>query len=156
MFRRNPGLARMTHPDARNGPIDATISAGGDRAPEGQESILQARLAATGSAAPPMENGELLFEAPWEARAFGMAHRLCDAGCFSWDAFRDQLIAAIAVWDQEHPRAADDPDSAPGYRYYEHWLLALERTLAANGFASETELAQRVAELAARPHGHDH
>lgn len=113
------------------------------------ETVLQERLAAAGAAAPPMENGELLFEAPWEARAFGMAHRLCDAGCFSWDAFRDHLIAEIARWDAGH-----GPDE--GYAYYQHWLTALERTLADAGLADAADLAARSAALAARPHGHDH
>ena len=27
----------------------------------------------------PLENGEVVFEAPWEARVFGLAHALCDA-----------------------------------------------------------------------------
>lgn len=162
LCERHRGVARMTRPDAPGGIPDATDSAGAETLagaatpPDAQESILQARLAATGSAAPPMENGELLFEAPWEARAFGMAHRLCDAGCFSWDAFRDQLIAAIATWDRAHPQVAEASDAAPPYRYYEHWLLALERTLAENGLTSEAELAERRARLAARPHGHDH
>lgn len=113
------------------------------------EERLQQRLAATGNAAPPMENGELRFAEPWEARAFGMAHRLCDAGCFEWDAFRDHLIAAIAAHDA---RAGDDDP----YRYYEHWLVALERTLADHGLAGVGELGARARELAERPHGHDH
>jgi nitrile hydratase accessory protein len=114
-----------------------------------EETVLQDRIAAAGDAAPPMENGELLFAEPWEARAFGMAHRLCDAGCFPWDAFRDHLIAEIGRWDSAHPDGAD-------YRYYERWLAALERTLADAGLAGIEELADRSAALAARPHGHDH
>jgi nitrile hydratase accessory protein len=113
------------------------------------EDRLQQRLAATGAAMPPMENGELLFAEPWEARAFGMAHHLCDAGCFEWDAFRDHLIAVIAAHDARP--ANDEP-----YCYYEHWLVALEQTLADHGLAEHRELDARAHELAARPHGHDH
>ena len=44
-----------------------------------------------GPAAPPAANGELVFEAPWQARLFGMAWSLCDAGLFEWDEFRAKL-----------------------------------------------------------------
>ena len=38
--------------------------------------------------APPMANGELLFEAPWQARVFGMARALSEQGLYTWDEFR--------------------------------------------------------------------
>lgn len=99
--------------------------------------------------APPSANGELLFEAPWEARAFGMAVTLADNGRFTWDEFRAELIAAIAGWEAT---------AAPGaeYRYYECWLAALSRVAERKGLASVEALAARATELAARPHGHDH
>lgn len=103
------------------------------------------------SAAPPQANGELLFDAPWQGRAFGMAHTLVDAGVFSWDEFREQLIAAL------------DDGAASADVYYERFLLALERTLATvsapesdDAAAFQAALAERVTEFAARPHGHDH
>lgn len=113
------------------------------------ESTLQARLEAVGEASPPLANGELVFEAPWEARAFGLAHTLCDAGCFTWEEFRERLIAEIARWEAR---------AAPGepYRYYERWLAALERLLAEKGLADASALSARARELADRPHGHDH
>lgn len=100
--------------------------------------------------APPQANGELLFEAPWQGRAFGMAHSLVTAGRFTWDEFREQLIFAL------------DGGAAESGVYYERFLLALERTLAVKESATTAEnellgqLAQREAEFAARPHGHDH
>ena len=99
--------------------------------------------------APPSANGELLFEAPWEARAFGMAVSLAEAGCFSWDEFRAHLIEAIAAWER---RATSDSS----YRYYECWLMALTRVITSKGLSTTTDLAVRASELAARPHGHDH
>lgn len=117
-----------------------------------REAALQARLEATGAAPPPMENGELLFEAPWEARAFGMAHQLCDAGLFDWNQFRDALIDEIG----RHDRAAAAGTATGEYRYYLHWLAALERTLIAAGIADAATLAALRETLAARPHGHDH
>jgi len=102
--------------------------------------------------APPQANGELIFEAPWQGRAFGMAHSLVNAGRFSWDEFREQLIAAL------------DGGAVSNELYYERFLLALERTLASKDAAASTSpnqafqqaLEQRTSEYEARPHGHDH
>ncbi len=97
--------------------------------------------------APPQANGELLFEAPWQGRTFGMVHALVDAGHFSWDDFRDQLIIAL------------DGGAAGAEVYYERLLLALERTLAQQTSTTALhadEIAARTTELEQRPHGHDH
>ncbi|MEE4381713.1 MAG: nitrile hydratase accessory protein [Pseudomonadales bacterium] len=104
----------------------------------------------TGPAAPPTANGELLFEAPWEARVFGMAHALCDAGLFRWADFQAALIAEIARWER------DGADAGEAYRYYERFQAALETLLDRLGPASGPQLAARATALAARPHGHDH
>ena len=96
-----------------------------------------------------MENGELVFEAPWQARAFGIVHRLCDAGWFEWEAFRERLIDEIALWE------ATASPGAP-YCYYERWLAALERLLDERGLASRDVVGSLARELAERPHGHDH
>ena len=98
---------------------------------------------------PPSANGELLFAAPWEARAFGMAVSLCRAGYFTWDEFQAELIAAIARWEAT---AGEDDD----YPYYRCWLQALEVLSERKGLAAAEPLAARVEALAARPHGHDH
>ena len=100
--------------------------------------------------APPQANGELVFEAPWQGRAFGMAHSLVGAGYFTWDEFREQLIEAL------------EGGAVASEFYYERFLLALERTLASKTSSPEqptdlmAALEQRTAEYAARPHGHDH
>ena len=39
-----------------------------------------------GAAAPPRSNGELVFEAPWESRSFGMAVALSEPGRSSGSA----------------------------------------------------------------------
>ena len=83
-----------------------------------------------GLAALPRKSGELVFHSDWERRAFAMAVDLCERGYFSWEEFRAHLIEAIAASGEtsEMPRP-----EAPGY--YEHWLAALERTLADKGLA---------------------
>ena len=108
-----------------------------------------ARLQLGEEVAPPTENGELVFEAPWEARVFALAHHLCDAGLYSWDDFREALIAEIAQWDAAHPKGED-------YIYYERFQAALEALLAKRGVVAPGALEAEAARLAARPHGHDH
>ncbi|MDJ0866009.1 MAG: nitrile hydratase accessory protein [Myxococcota bacterium] len=102
-----------------------------------------------GPAAPPRSNGELLFAAPWESRAFGMVMALHEQGVFAWDEFRRHLIAEIADWEREHP-------DGEGYVYYARWLAAFERLLAEKGLCAAGALAGRTRALAERPHGHDH
>ncbi|GAB7145686.1 hypothetical protein LRC484719_42880 [Mycobacterium riyadhense] len=49
-------------------------------------------------ATPPRRNGELVFEAPWESRAFGLAVALAELNRYAWEEFRLQLIGEIADW----------------------------------------------------------
>lgn len=107
-------------------------------------------LALDGPLSPPMANGEVVFEAPWQGRVFGMARSLCEQGMYSWDDFREMLIQEIEVDD-----ASRTPESA-GYQYFDHFLAALVRLLRAKSLLEGEELAALEAALAARPHGHDH
>jgi nitrile hydratase accessory protein len=110
--------------------------------------VTETRLDETGPAAPPRQNGELVFAAPWESRLFGLTMALMQAGAFEWEEFRTQLIAAIGEWERQ-------PDH-DAWRYYERWQVALERLLAAKDLCSQSELSRRTEALAARPAGHDH
>jgi Nitrile hydratase beta subunit len=78
---------------------------------------------ATGPAAPPRSNGELLFDEPWQARAFAMAVTLLQHNGEGWDAFRPHLVRAIEA----------DPD-AP---YYESFVAALEAYVASRESARQ-------------------
>jgi nitrile hydratase accessory protein len=91
-----------------------------------------------GDVALPRSNGELVFEAPWEGRAFGLAVALNERGIYEWRAFRDQLVAEI----KEHE--ADGAQST----YYERWLESLEELVLANGLVTREELEARTAEYA--------
>lgn len=97
----------------------------------------------------PRSNGELVFEEPWESRAFGMAAALADTGAFDWGDFQSGLIAAIA------DGAGNDEDPQP-YRYYEHWLAALEALVVTRGLVATQDIDERVARFRSRPAGHDH
>ena len=107
-------------------------------------------LAWDGPLSPPRRNGEIVFDALWESRLFGMTMTLYERGAFAWEEFRDRLIEAIAAWEQAHHPHAE------GYRYWDCWLRAFERLLADKGLCAAADVEQRVAVLAARPPGHDH
>ncbi len=109
----------------------------------------RAHLDRDGPAAPPRLNGELVFEAPWESRLFGLTLSLCEAGRFEWEEFRRLLIEEIGAWEASH-------EDSEGWSYYARWASALERLLAAKGLLANAEVDYRMREFAARPHGHDH
>ena len=100
-----------------------------------------------GPAAPPRLNGELVFGAPWEGRSFAMAMALVEKGLFTWDEFRDHLIAAVQRWEAE---------PSGEYRYYERWQEALESIVSELEIVAEPEVDELAATFAARPPGHDH
>ena len=102
-----------------------------------------------GTIAPPMANGEVLFDAPWQGRVFGMARALAEAGLYTWDEFRAELIASIGEWDRS-------PGEDQDYEYYNHFQTALERLLIAKQLVDSDSLRCRVTEFLARPHDHDH
>lgn len=100
--------------------------------------------------APPSANGELVFDAPWQARVFGMTQALVASACFDWNDFRAHLIRVIGDWDLRHAGESID------YHYYDHWLAALESILHERGLADPATLASLREALAARPADHDH
>ena len=102
-----------------------------------------------GPAAPPRQNGELVFSAPWESRLFGVTLALCEGGVFEWEEFRRLLVDEIARWGAGGHAPAD-------WSYYARWQAAFERLLGAKGVCAGAELEARVVELAVRPVGHDH
>ncbi|MGH7776585.1 MAG: nitrile hydratase accessory protein [Candidatus Dormibacterales bacterium] len=88
-----------------------------------------------GAAALPRRNGELVFEAPWQSRAFGVALALHEQRLYEWDEFRDRLVEEIARGE----------DGA----YYESWLRSLERLVLDRGLLIEGEFRARTAEFEA-------
>ena len=102
------------------------------------------------SAAPPRLNGELVFEAPWQSRAFGVTADLVESGRFSWEDFRTRLITTIGAWE------STDVHERPPWDYYTCWVSALEQMLSDSTLLDSTELDGRAVAYADRPHGHDH
>jgi nitrile hydratase accessory protein len=87
-----------------------------------------------GATALPRKNGELVFDAAWEARIFGMTISMHERQLFAWNEFRDELIEEIAEFDRA---GTESP-------YYERWLAAFEHLLIEKGLLSQEELAARV------------
>ena len=115
-------------------PVPAT-----NRGPEGaceNETPERAVARWDGAAAVPRKNGELVFEAPWHGRVFGMAAALEEQRLYTWDEFRESLIERIA-------EAERDDES---FEYYKCWLAALEDMLAEKGVAAGVEIGERTSE----------
>lgn len=89
----------------------------------------------TGAAALPRRNGELVFEAPWQGRVFGLALGLVRQHGLDWEEFRRRLIAAIDA-DAERP-------------YYESWIAALDALVVDLGVATPKDLQTRAARIEA-------
>src|SRR5262249_39657380 len=128
----------------RGGAREARHARRDDRRREGGGTV-KALLDSSGPAAPPRRNGELVFDAPWQSRAFGLTVALEEARRLSWDAFRKRLRAEIAAAER-----------SATFNYWACWLAALEKTCAAEKLCVTDELEAVVHELAARPDGHDH
>jgi nitrile hydratase accessory protein len=95
----------------------------------------------------PRDDAGPVFAAPWQAQAFAMTLHLHAKGLFTWTQWAEALGAQI--------RAAGPADD--GSRYYEHWLAALEKIVAASGATDERALHERAEAwtraAAATPHG---
>ena len=90
---------------------------------------------------------EPVFAEPWQAEAFALTVALHERGLFSWSEWAQALSAEPGFFTS----AADGSD------YYDHWLAALEKLLAAKGVAPTPEVDAVAAawERAAHatPHG---
>ena len=95
----------------------------------------------------PRDDSGPVFAAPWQAQAFALAVHLHAQGLFSWPQWAQALAAEIGA-----AGAADD-----GSRYYEFWLAALEKLVAARGATDARALHERAEAwsraAAATPHG---
>ena len=90
-----------------------------------------------GASALPRKNGELVFDAAWEARVFGMTISMHERQLFDWNEFRDELIEEIATADREGSAST----------YYERWLEAFEHLLVEKGFLTHEEMSARLADF---------
>ena len=91
------------------------------------------------------------FNEPWELRAFAIAVAAFEASQFEWSEFQGSLTEAIKNWEAENPGY-----SQKDWRYYEHWLTALEVVLTRHGLLSQDGLDERAKVVLNMPrHHHD-
>lgn len=94
-----------------------------------------------GPAAPPRKNGELVFDAPWESRVFGMAVALFDQTGEDWALFSTRLAEAIAALEPGTGLSTVLPVAADAdSRYYTAWLAALESVLVERGLVTRHDM----------------
>ena len=84
----------------------------------------------------PRDDGGPVFAEPWQAQAFALAVKLSEHGHFTWK----EWSAALA---DELKGAASGGEPGDGSRYYEHWLAALERLVAAKGLSDPAAMLAR-------------
>ena len=94
-----------------------------------------------GTVALPRRNGELVFDAPWESQAFGMAIALYEQGHYDWEEFRGRLISKIGDWE------GSGEDERAAWNYYRHWLASFEALVKDRGLLSEEDIEERTSEL---------
>ena len=71
-----------------------------------------------------------VFAEPWQAQAFALAVSLNERGLFSWSEWVEQFSSEISQ------------DGNPE-QYYQQWMDALEKLLAAKGIVDEEERHHR-------------
>ena len=72
---------------------------------------------------------EPVFAEPWEAQAFALAVKLSEQGYFTWKEWTAALAAEIKA------------DAGAGY--YQQWLAALEKLVAAKGLTDAAAMLAR-------------
>jgi nitrile hydratase accessory protein len=86
----------------------------------------------------PRDKDGPVFNQPWEAKAFALAVRLSEAGCFTWPEW-------VRTFSQEIKTAQERGDPDLGDTYYQHWLNALEKICATKGLVGCEDMRRRKA-----------
>lgn len=97
----------------------------------------------------PRRSGDMAFDHTWEIRAFAIATAMHQAGAFDWSEFQQRLIDSIGQWERE------DGDTA-NWRYYHHWMDALEDLVRTKGLVDDTDLDARTQHILDNPAANHH
>jgi nitrile hydratase accessory protein len=84
----------------------------------------------------PRDTGGPVFAEPWQAQAFALAVKLSELGYFTWKEWAEALAAELKA-------ASDRGEPDDGSRYYNHWLVALERLSVAKGLTDVAAMQDR-------------
>lgn len=96
------------------------------------------------SANPPQENDELVFEAPWQARAFSLVVTLHREGLFEWNEFQSRLIEQVRAGAFEEEGEGTNSETV----YYRQWIAAFEQLLADKQLFDNETIERRALEFA--------
>ncbi|SFU61819.1 nitrile hydratase accessory protein [Polaromonas sp. YR568] len=83
---------------------------------------------------PPFSQGKVLFTQDWQRKVYGLALAVSKEGYFEWEDFRQNLITAIAQWEQ------GGCPGQPQWDYYERFLDALLNVLQSSETLTADEL----------------
>ena len=92
-----------------------------------------AKLATSAIPGIPRDGDDPVFREPWEARAFAITLALYARGLFTWTEWASALAHQIK-------QAQAEGDFDTGENYYRHWLVTLERLVAAKDIATANVL----------------
>ena len=99
-------------------------------------------------ALPRLEDANVRFAEPWEARAFAMVVQMSQAGYFTWGEWVECFAREVAAATEEECRGAAPPG------YYQQWLQAAEKLMVAKGVVTPDQLQARQFALAAAGPAH--
>ena len=85
----------------------------------------------------PRDKDGPVFNHPWEEKAFALAVRLSEAGCFTWPEW-------VKIFSHEIKAAQKRGDPDLGDTYYHHWLNALERICATKSLIGNEDMRKRT------------
>lgn len=111
------------------------------------------------SIALPRKNGELVFDEPWAARAFGLAVALNEEGIYPWQDFSHGLAQTITAAEHDQGETDSTNLATESAEYYQRWLASLEELVLQQGLITTAELEAEIAEqihLDSHDHDHDH
>ncbi|MEI6002295.1 nitrile hydratase accessory protein [Paraburkholderia bengalensis] len=80
------------------------------------------------------EADDVIFDEPWEARAFALVLQLSKSGFFSWGEWVEFFSAEVRRAEELEKAGQDFP------RYYDQWLAALEKIVVAKKLTSSGQL----------------
>lgn len=90
------------------------------------------------SVEPPQEGDDLVFGAPWQARAFSLVVTLHRQGLFEWNEFQNRLI------EQVQTGAFEDVENDSEVIYYRQWIAAFEQLLADKNIFDDEAIEERT------------
>jgi nitrile hydratase accessory protein len=94
---------------------------------------------------------ELVFDEPWEVRAFALAIAAHTSGQYPWKDFQESLVASIKTWENSVDDLAD-----PSWSYFEHWVNALQDVLENSGHLDAGTVRARVQGVLDTPANRNH